>query len=281
LLSALELVCGHFDRSREYMEAWLRLVSPDMDAFVVSAHRSVSALYLARTGHVEHARKLLKAQFDAERHREEWQSSCATGRILGEMLLEQNEFRAAQPYLEEATSLAAQWAPQDLTYLWRFQAKAAIGLGDYGHAWHCLDQALRISRQNRQKDREAWTRWDMADLAFQEGRWEETEAQIRACILAHRENEEEPSIVQCLLRLAEYCLGWGQHERAVTLLGSAKRGVESLGLRRTQQEESQFRNQMDKTGASLDKAAWRAAWKRGNLMTLDEAVEFAREPPSS
>lgn len=276
LLCALELQRNNFDQARERAESWLRLAPPEADACEISAHRSISALYLARTGKVEQALHLLEAQLEEERQREDWQSFCVTSRTLGEMLLEQQEYRAAQPYLEQATALTAHWYPQDLTYLWRFQAKGAIGLADYGHAWHCLEQALRISRQKRQKDREAWTRWDMAELAFQEGRRNETETQMLACILALKENEEELNISRCLLRLAKYCMAWGQPARSVTLLGNAQRGIENLGMERTEEEERLFRELVEQTGMLLEKRAWQAAWKHGEHMTLDQAIDFLR-----
>jgi len=147
-----------------------------------------------------------------------------------------------------------------------------VGLADYAEAWHCLDQSLLVSVQNRQKDREGWTRFDMASLAAKEQRQDEAEHQIRESIIAFRENNEDLSMTYCLIKLAEFCVMWGQFDRAAFILGSAERALKELGVEIQPREMAQLAELHDKIGLLQNEKDRSKKWNRGQQVTLDQAV---------
>lgn len=73
----------------------------------------------------------------------------------------------------------------------------------------------------------------------------------------------------------------GNPERAARLWGAAESHREQMGmsLSRYDLEQSGYENALDSVRASLDDAAFDAAWKEGRAMSPEGAVEYALSPP--
>ena len=191
---------------------------------------------------------------------------------LGEIAMQEQAYEEASICWKECVPYAEKYFPYSLPNLWREQAKAACAQKDDAGAWHCLENALAISRQIKALDREGWTRWDMAELAFQQGNRAEAQTQLEACLTIFQAHDEPHSQARCLVKMAGFCVAWGQPERAATLLGSTERAIEVHCFTMRDKERSAINELTAQVAQTLGSEAWQVAWKRGKQFPLSGSL---------
>lgn len=284
-LTALEEERGNKRQAFEYAEATLVCAKRSEDIAHIAEFSAEAALHLWRLGEAATAHARLQALLQEGRYNADWRLLYHSLWALGEMAFEHKEYAAAQVYYDEALPLAERHLPLLLANLWRKQAQATSLQQDYAAAWRCLENALAISRQMRTADREGWTRWDMAEVAFRQGDVLQAQTQLAACLSVFEAIHEPRSVAQCLYKLAKFCTEWGQTVRAVTLLAGAERAFQEQEFTISLEMQDAVKSLAGTLRFALDSTTWQTAWQHGNGMTLAQATAYASStlapPPSS
>ncbi len=280
LLTSQEEERGDRRAALEYAEATLACAIQGGETVDIAEYSAKAALHLWRSGEVDTARLRLQTLLEAARQSDDWPSRYFPLAALGEISLAEKEYAEARAYYDEALSLAERFLPSEVPDLWRSQAWVAASQQNYAAAWRCFEQALAASRQSHAVDREGWTRWDMAEVAFRQGDALQAQEQLGQCLSLFESLHETRSVVQCLYKFGKFCAGSRQPVRAVTLLASADRGYREEGITPDLATQDAIKNLAAELGDTLDQATWQTAWQYGMGMTLAEATTYALSAPT-
>ncbi len=277
LLSTLEEERGNSRRAWEYAEQAIAIAPDNVSAFILARMVGRAALYMAQSGEAEAAVARMRTQLQEGRRSSDWRVVHPTLDILGQILLQQGEYAEAWAYWNECVPLAEQFQPQSLPNLWRQLAQTARRQNNNAETWRCLEQALAVSQQLKALDREGWTRWDMAELAFQQGDRAGAQAHLRECFTVFEANFEPRSLTLCLIKMAKFCAAWEQYARAATLLGSVERAFEEKNFATSSHHQELRVSLAEDVCRAIGAEAWQAAWERGRQMPLAQAVAYAAD----
>jgi predicted ATPase/DNA-binding SARP family transcriptional activator len=270
---------GDLQQALADAEAALVCAQEIRDTFHAAGLNGKVAELLARQGAVAEAQRHLKVQLQEGRRSGDWCALYFALYFLGEVALEQGEHAEARAYTEECILLAQRYQPFALPNLWRRRGQAACAQQDYADAWHCYEQALLASRNYRSLDREGWTRWDMAEVAFRQGDAPQALEQLRQCLSLFEAADEPRSVTRCLRKFAKFYAAWGLPVRAVTLLGCVERAIQEQGFSLVPEEQDAANKLCAELRGVLDAAAWQAAWQHGARMTLAQALAYVASDP--
>ena len=284
-LTHLEEERGNDRQALEYAEAALTCAEASGDRDYVSEYSAKVALRLWHAGERGLARQRLQTMLQEGRQSGHWPLLYYSLWALGEIALEQKEYEEARACYEEILPFAERYLPLTLPNHWRSQGRAACMQADYTEARRCLEQALAISRQMHAADREGWTRWDMAEVAFRQGDAPEAREQMRHCLAVFESLDERRSMAQCLRKLAKFFAAWGQAAHAVLLLASAERAYRDQEMAPNPTTQKAAQDLAAGLRGTLTPTEWQAAWEHGSAMTLAQATAHARSnllaPPAA
>ncbi len=147
-------------------------------------------------------------------------------------------------------------------------------LGDLERARALHAENLRCARATSNERMEASTLGMLADYARKEGRMEDARSMLRESLRIHLDVGDLLDTAVDLCRFAAVLAGDGRARTAARLLASFDALGERIGGRRSRVAEMN-----DETlriiRAQLDEPAFVEAWRQGQALTADEAVELA------
>lgn len=275
LLTSLEEERGNKRQALEYAEATLDCAKQSGDEHNVSEYGAKAALHLWYLGDAETAQQRLQTMLREGRQGGDWHLLYYSLWGLGEIAMEQGDYAQVRACCQQIMPLAERYLPFTQANLWRSQSLAACRQQDYPAAWRCLEQALAVSRQTHAYDREGWTRFDMAELAFQQGDATGAREHFRHCISIFDSIHELRSVARCLHKLAAFCTAWEQTAYAVTLLASVERAFREQEFTTTSDEQNAAGELAADLRGKMDQADWQAAWQHGSELTLAQATAYA------
>lgn len=275
MLGVLEEERGNYRQVLEYAEEAIVVATQHTNYYIQVGMKSKAALQMARLGDIEGAKTRLRASLQEGKSSGDWRVLSPTLYALGEIAFAQGDYAEAEACWKESVSLHEEFFPRALPNLWRDLARIARNQNDPVEAWRCLEQALATSQQQKVLDREGWTRWDMAELAFQQGDRAGAKAHLNECLIVFQAISEPRSLTLCLIHLAKFCDAWQQPLRAATLLGSADRAIEENRFMTSSTQQQSRAELTARLRCTLDSAAWQAAWERGLAMPLTQAIAYA------
>ena len=94
-----------------------------------------------------------------------------------------------------------------------------------------------------------------------------------------REIGAKPAIAIALAGLGAVACSAQQPVMGVRLLGAAEALLESMGAVEDPVDLAEYEQGLAAAGAELDEEAFAAAWAEGQTMSLEEAINFALQPP--
>jgi predicted ATPase len=147
-------------------------------------------------------------------------------------------------------------------------------LGDSARARSLHEENLRRARELRNERVEATTLQALGDYAIDEGRLDEAISMLRRSLALDRDIGDLVGVADALGRLALALGSAGKAERAVQLVARADALYDEIGTRPRWVPEI-IEEARARARAQIDEAAFGAAWQRGSVLTLDEAVELA------
>jgi predicted ATPase/DNA-binding SARP family transcriptional activator len=274
-LMSLEEERGDKRQALGYAEATLACAKASRDIAYISEYTAKVALHLWNLGEVETARQRLQTMLQEGRQSGDWHLLYYSLWGLGKIALAQGEYAEASACCQEILPLAERYLPFTQPDLWRSLGWAACMQQDYPAAWRCFDQALAISQQMHVHDREGWTRFDMAEVAFRQGDAPRAREQLCYSLSVFESIHEPRSVVQCLQKFAKFYAAWGQTTCAVVLLASAERACQEQEFTADVESQEAARELAAMLRSTLDPVEWQTAWKHGSAMTPTQATAYA------
>ena len=275
MLSDMEEDREDLSKSLAYLERAIKIAKRNGDTLYVTGLTAKAAIKTAQIGKVDMAINRMQGQLQEGKQSSDFRLIGTALYSLGVILYKQGDYTKARLYWNESLPLVEQFLPGYLPDLWRQLGWVALEQKDYTEAYRCLEKAVVASQENLAIDREGWTRWDIAEVSFQEGNPEKAVANLKEAILLFQSSYEPRSVAQCLIKLAKFCIGWKQYSRAATLLSGAKRAFEEFHFTISAKERKSQENLSVQLCQLLDTEAWEIHSELGKQMTLDQCIAFA------
>ena len=210
------------------------------------------------------------------RKKGDWQLILEPLLALRDFAISQCEADKVQSYFDEALRIASTHQVMSIVNLLRSQAIQLTLTREFELAQNYLDQALSFSQKHHAVDREAWTRVDMAKVAF----LAEDEGHVRDQLLQSIDLfayiREPRSIAQIMRKYAHFSVSWGLFDQASVLLGAADRAYRDHGYFLGAEEKSELQMVVNELKSNMDESSWQSGWGHGNNMQIEDAIEFTR-----
>jgi predicted ATPase/DNA-binding XRE family transcriptional regulator len=212
----------------------------------------------------------------ARAHDAKWNTAKALA-ILGLVLTYENNFAAAQSTLEESQALF-----QDVGDKWGFAhvvmctALAPYKQDDRAAALALHEQGLVLFREVGDRYFESVALRFIGILKVKQGDVTHGMAALREALILARQLESKYEISAVIWYVGEAEKHIGNHARAVQSSWAARNISESIGAW-TENDESEFENDLASCRAALGESAFAAAVEQGRSMTMERAVAYALE----
>ena len=277
MFSCMELERHNPPSVVEYSERVLALLPPKLDPYYRNNVIGRAAMGRACMGQGGVARAAMEQMLTDGRYHNQWEVIFPALNALADIAFHQGDYAAARDYWLLCLPYTEKHYPAHLPNQYRSLARAAAALKDYTAAWDYAETALEISRRARAVDREGWTCYDMAEIAFQQGNRMEAQAHLCKSIAVFHAIHEPHSIARCLVKMAKFSIQWDYPERAAVLLGSAERAHAEFRFAASATEHQGRAELAAEVRLAMGSEAWQMAWERGNTMTLEQARAYAEE----
>ena len=195
---------------------------------------------------------------------------------LGRVAIWQGDFEQAERWLNESRQVQESVGgpePMILQYL----GVLALRRGDYAEARAFFERGLEVCREIGSTVLGFWSMVHLGYVYLREGEEdcaEETFAEVQQ---RFREMGSKIGVVYALEGLASLAVRQHQYERAVQLYAWAESVRAAIGDRRPPVEQIGVDRDFAIIHARLSEQAISAATRQGQLMTMDQAIAFARE----
>ncbi len=145
--------------------------------------------------------------------------------------------------------------------------------GHYSTAEDNFEEALAIAREVGEMDMTASLLLKLGEVAVAQGDIASGRARYRESLVMLSAMGSNRTTIRCLEHLSKLSAAQKEYERAARLLAAAEKQRVDVGL----QEGTRQAREMTAARGVLGEKAFAAAWRKGQAMTLDEAVKYALE----
>lgn len=197
---------------------------------------------------------------------------------LGGAVIEEGDRALARSLLEESLTIRRQLADKaGIAVSLNNLGTAAIRQGDYAVARPLLEESLLLCREVGDTWLNAAVLDTLGDLTQAQGDHAGARSLYNESLAIYRQLEDHRGIAHCLKGLAAVAGMQGQHTRAAQMFGAAEalREVSGVALSRSERDEDE--RYVAAVRADLGEEAFTSAWAAGRAMTLERAIEYARE----
>jgi tetratricopeptide (TPR) repeat protein len=164
-----------------------------------------------------------------------------------------------------------------MTFALSWLARLARRRGDYASAKALYTESTQIIRQMGHKTRLAQSLENLGQVALHAGDHVRAKALFEEGFAIFRDLEDVEGQVDSLAGFAEIASVAGRHQLAARLFGAAEAAYETLRSRMSSLFRVECDPIVDKLRKQLDQETFDAAWQAGRQMTLEQAIEYARE----
>ena len=194
---------------------------------------------------------------------------------LASISADRGDFLEAQRLYEEAAALGRGGDTQTRAMLSGSLADLAMRQGDYERALTLGEESLTLFRELGRDDGASWALFTVALCLFRTNREAEAVGLARESLeLAHAAVEVE-TIVWVLLLLGAMATRRREANSAARLVGAAEALRARSELMLTGAEAQLYETAIEELHRSLSPRTFEAAFAEGQMMSLDDAVEYA------
>jgi len=194
--------------------------------------------------------------------------------MLGAAVGSDDVERAQRLYEESARTFRELGDEHSALLVTRNLASTYDDLGDHDRARALYEDNLRRARATDNERIQASTLGALATIAFDEGRIQDAIWMLKESLRIHRHLGDRLDTAVDLCRAARTVAFAGRAGTAVRLLSSFAAMHEEIGVRRSSVAEMNEET-LTTVHRQLDEAAFAEAWRQGQALTMDEAVELA------
>jgi predicted ATPase/DNA-binding CsgD family transcriptional regulator len=149
--------------------------------------------------------------------------------------------------------------------------------GDYNRAGRAYEECLALCRQSDNKVREAYARANLGLVAQNRGNYELAESHFKEALILFRSLNAKYSLALDLAGLSGTAAARGDPERAAQLLGASDSLLEAMGLGQQPADQPEIDRFEAAVREQLTEEAFKAAWEKGQNMSLEKAIAYALE----
>ncbi|RPJ42208.1 MAG: hypothetical protein EHM21_13105, partial [Chloroflexi bacterium] len=194
---------------------------------------------------------------------------------LGNASLASNDVRGAQAYLERATPLAEQVGEEWLiASILNNQGEVARTQRDYQQAQDYYEKSESLFRKLGDIDDHNRLIHSLGYIALYKGDIEAAAQRFHESLRVFRELGNRRGIAECLAGIARLSLMRGKPILSATLLSAATVIIHADGADWWPADQVEYRQSLSDIQSALSKADFDAAWKAGQVMTLEQAIAF-------
>ncbi len=196
---------------------------------------------------------------------------------LGWATLRPGDYHLANARLEEALALSRELGDtRSIGFELSGLGEVALRQGDYARATRLVEESLELRRQIGHKWGVGVSLGTLGWVAMREGDWNRAVARLGESLEVRREIGDKSGSAWCLERLAEVAMAQGQAEKAVQVFGAAAALRASIGSVIDPVDQPDYKRTLAALHAELGEAPFTAAWTEGSMLTLEQAVAYAR-----
>jgi len=201
---------------------------------------------------------------------------------LGLVTRDQGDPAAARPLLEESVAICREIADQWTLALSLVSLGRTVTLsGDPAAARSTLEEGGTIYREIRDKWGLAVSLNNLGLAALREGDYGRATALYKESAALFWEVGEKIFAARCLEELAWVVSMQGDYGRATRLFGAAEAQRETFGVSMPPAARTEHDRNVTAARAQLGEEAFAAVWAEGQVMTMEQAIEYALEESES
>jgi non-specific serine/threonine protein kinase len=148
---------------------------------------------------------------------------------------------------------------------------------DYDRAGKAYEECLVICRESGDVQRKAFALGNSGLVANHQGDYEQAESRIKEALGLHRDLNAKYPFAMDLAFLAGPITAQGNPERAAQLLGASEALLKAMGLGQQPQDQPIVDRFEAAVRQQLNEEAFKAAWEKGQSMSLEQAIAYALE----
>ena len=195
---------------------------------------------------------------------------------LGQIAMHVGDDEQASGYFEQCLVIATELGDAEIrSECERMLGEIALDASSIEAARSRFVRSLEVCRQAEAKRDEATSLWWLGKADVEAGDLDVARSRFTTALEAFRAFEMNAEIIGCLEDFAGLAGRRGQAEEAAGLFGAAEALRERRALVRPPRSERRWRNAVAVARASLDGAAFDAAWAVGRQWSLDQAIRRA------
>jgi tetratricopeptide (TPR) repeat protein len=180
--------------------------------------------------------------------------------------------------LEKSLALFRQLSDRVGTYISLYNlAEAATTRGDYGQAQTLHEESLTLKRMQGDEWSIANSLMSLAMIARYQGNSQRAINLLQEGLALFQKIGDTTNIAFCLLEFSIIAAIQGHSQVAVLLYAFADTHLESLGYSSDHAYRAESERQMEIVRSRMGEARFNAAWEVGCALTLDQAMEQAKE----
>ncbi len=281
-LSQLAYSQGDYGRAAEAAERAAALARETGDKRSLAILLTFQASALLFVGEVDQAMALLAEGMPAARESgDKLALGLALTRHSQVLTMTGVQPELAKQYADEGAVLVQEsgdrWA---MTMSLIGMAVGAIYRGDLAEARARFEPLGPMFVELGDRHRANMVKSELAHLDRHEGHFEKAEAAYRETILQWKRLGHRAAIAHQLECFATIALARQQYARAARLYGAAAALREKIGIAMTQPEKVEYDGQVADLRTKLDERTLAAAWAEGQALSMDQAIQLARERPA-
>jgi tetratricopeptide (TPR) repeat protein len=147
--------------------------------------------------------------------------------------------------------------------------------GDYDHAWKAYEECLAHCRELGDRQREAYALGNSGLVAQHQGKYAQAESRIKRALILRKVFKAKYPLAFSLAFLSGPTAAQGNPERAAQLLGASAALLKTMGLNLQPQDQPEVDRFEAAVREQLNEEAFKSAWEKGQVMSLEQAIAFA------
>jgi tetratricopeptide (TPR) repeat protein len=226
------------------------------------------------------ARKHLEEAVVLFRRRGDWRFLAQTLGILGLMVLLNGDLESAEEFLDEAYEVNQRTNRSAMEYVLTGKGILCMLRGEYGQARTFLQKNIDNLEKMGNQVGVLWGRARLGDVALREGNVTEAHQFLVDTIQNFHTNGNRNGLTFALDKMASLYVVTDQPEVAARLIGWSDATRKEIGDPRPPLEQEDLDRDIASIKARIGAAAYETAHNAGRKLTLDEALDAARDQSS-
>ena len=232
-------------------------------------------LTAADQGDLDDARALIGESLAISKELGERENICSCTAIMGNLAVAGGDYSGARALYEESLAMAREMGiTSDIALALTGKGHLAYAEGDCAAASAFFEEVAALNRD--MGDQANAVRFSGLASSLR-GEYETALSNSEQALALSVKNQCGAWIYETLAQLGSVFVGMGQIMRGAVLLGAAEGVMDSLGGAMCAPWRTLFQRAKDTARARLGEEAFEKAWQEGLSMSLEDAVEYAKE----